>query len=44
MSNSVSDIRSAQTFLFLGLNLFSSVNDTGGNGPLACVDLAVEYY
>lgn len=35
MSNSVSDIRSAQTFLFLGLLLFSSAQ---GNIPLACVD------
>lgn len=38
MSNSVSDIRSAQTFQFLGLFLFHSVKDTQGNIPLACVD------
>lgn len=38
MSNSVSDIRSAQTLLFLGLFLFKSVTDTQGNIPLACVD------
>lgn len=38
MSNSVSDIRSAQTIQFLGLFLFHSVKNTRGNIPLACVD------